>query len=75
MKGNTWFELFIYYKRYEMLVTGGIIVEKTSNQLNPFLGPSVPFTNTKSSSQKTTTNILVNDIDIVFTLRERNLRN
>ncbi|CEJ03960.1 hypothetical protein RMCBS344292_17932 [Rhizopus microsporus] len=23
-KGNTWFELSIYYKRYEILVTGGI---------------------------------------------------
>lgn len=73
-KDNTWFELSIYYKRNEMLVTGDIIGEKRSNQLNPFLGPGIPFTNMASNSQRTTNHILVRDLNVAFTLRERNLR-
>ncbi|KAI9478323.1 MAG: hypothetical protein EXX96DRAFT_457789, partial [Benjaminiella poitrasii] len=71
---NTWFELSVFYKRYEMLVTGGIISKVSSKQLNSFLGASIPFPDVISSNKKTTT-VFVAQNKSGFFVQERNLRN
>lgn len=74
-KGKEWFELSIFYKRYELLITGGIVGENTSSQLTPFLGPSVSFKKMTSSNQKATEKIIVLETGPAFDVRERKLRN
>ncbi|RCI04568.1 hypothetical protein CU098_012995, partial [Rhizopus stolonifer] len=74
-KGKAWFEVSVFYKRYEILITGGMLGEMGSNQLNPFLGPSVPFSNLTSKKRRSTTNIIIPYKKQDSLLRERNLRN
>ncbi|KAI9364580.1 hypothetical protein BD770DRAFT_378448 [Pilaira anomala] len=42
-KGKSWFELSIFWGRFEMLLTGGICGSKMSNDVVPFLGSNVPL--------------------------------
>lgn len=73
-KRNTWFGLSIFYKRYELLITGCIVGGPTAQQLNPFLGSGVSFTSMISNSQRTTTTIIVRQNKTTFLARERNLK-
>ncbi|KAI9259815.1 hypothetical protein EDC94DRAFT_612188 [Helicostylum pulchrum] len=69
---NTWFELSIFFKRFELLITGGIVA---SQKLTPFLGPNIPLENMTSHKTKTSKDIFVSSSKIAFVTRERTLRN
>lgn len=71
-KKNRWFEMSIFYKRFEMLITGGVLC--TNNITVPFLGPTVPFNDKLSIIGLTSKNICIRSDSPSFVLRERNLR-
>jgi hypothetical protein len=59
-KGKSWFEVSIFWGRFEMLLTGGISGSKMSNDVVPFLGPSIPLKELVDGDSFTSENIYVN---------------
>ncbi|KAG1148672.1 hypothetical protein G6F37_004276 [Rhizopus arrhizus] len=59
-KGKSWFELSIFWGRFEMLLTGGICGSKMSNDVVPFLGSNVPLKELVEGDSFTSENIYVN---------------
>lgn len=76
-KGNSWFELSIFWGRFEMLLTGGICGSKMSNDVVPFLGSHVPLNELVDGDSFTSENIYVNchDDGVKAYLQVKSLRN
>lgn len=76
-KGNSWFELSIFWGRFEMLLTGGICGSKMSNDVVPFLESNVPLNELVDGDSFTSENIYVNchDDGVKAHLQVRSLRN
>ncbi|CEP15054.1 hypothetical protein [Parasitella parasitica] len=76
-KGKSWFELSIFWGRFEMLLTGGICGNKMSNDLVPFLGLNVPLEELVDGESLISDNIYVNGHGdgVKAHLQVRNLRN
>lgn len=76
-KGKSWFELSIFWGRFEMLLTGGICGSKLSNDVVPFLGSNVPLKELVDGDSFTSENIYVNchDDGVKAHFQVRSLRN
>ncbi|KAI9363065.1 hypothetical protein BD770DRAFT_418203 [Pilaira anomala] len=76
-KGKSWFELSIFWGKFEMLLTGGICGSKMSNDVVPFLGSNVPLKELVDGDSFTSENIYVNchDNGVKAHFQVRSLRN
>ncbi|KAG0769223.1 hypothetical protein G6F62_005472 [Rhizopus arrhizus] len=76
-KGKSWFELSIFWGRFEMLLTGGICGSKLSNDVVPFLGSNVPLKELVDGDSFTSENMYVNchDDGVKAHFQVRSLRN
>ncbi|CEG82954.1 hypothetical protein RMATCC62417_16942 [Rhizopus microsporus] len=73
-KGNTWYELSVFWKRFEFLVTGGVTGSNESSNIIQFLGPSISFIEMLSLNSNSTTKMLQAETEVAFVVQERNLR-
>ncbi|GAA5816476.1 hypothetical protein MFLAVUS_010005 [Mucor flavus] len=74
-KGNTWFEISLFYDRIEFLVTGGLRGSYSGGNVIPFLGSAQKFMDPLSIRTNTrTTNILVREEGAAITRTTRRLR-
>lgn len=59
-KGKSWFEISIFWGRFEMLLTGGICGSKISNDAVSLLGPNVPLKELVDGDSLASENIYIN---------------
>ncbi|KAG2229482.1 hypothetical protein INT48_004684 [Thamnidium elegans] len=76
-RGKSWFELSLFWGRFELLLTGGLTGSRKTSDITPFLGPNVPFKELFDSDSLISDHIYIrcNCDGIAANYQVRNLRN
>ncbi|KAF7730268.1 hypothetical protein EC973_002511 [Apophysomyces ossiformis] len=75
-RGRSWYEVSIFWKRFELLVTAGLTGAKNDSSIVSFIGPNVPLVQLIGMSSNSTDRIHVVDSSkgVAAYFQERSLR-